>query len=305
MTLPLGQSKISQRESSSMDVTVSNAVPVDSSNVGQLRAWDGDEGEYWADQRRVLRPVSRRLPRTATRGGRDQRTSSRARRRLRHRSDHPRRGPRGLGWLRTRGRPVVTHARPRPPPRHRGGRDQRDVRAGRRADPPVRARLLRRCHQPHRRDVLRRPRRRVQQHRPRPALGRTAGARDLAAAARQRVDPRDLRGACSGTRPASRPPPDAPGPFALSDRDRVRALLTSAGFVDVELDGTTAGMWFGNDADDAHRFVLGLMGWMLEGLDDAGRARAIGALHATMAAHETPDGVLFESAAWIIQATLP
>ena len=45
------------------------------------------------------------------------------------------------------------------------------------------------------------------------------------------------------------------------------------------------------------------MGWMLEGLDDAGRARAIDALHATMTAHETPDGVFFESAAWITQAT--
>ena len=64
-------------------------------------------------------------------------------------------------------------------------------------------------------------------------------------------------------------------------------------------------MWFGNDADDAHRFVLGLMGWMLDGLDDAGRADAIDALHATMAAHETPDGVLFDSAAWIIDATRP
>jgi hypothetical protein len=59
----------------------------------------------------------------------------------------------------------------------------------------------------------------------------------------------------------------------------------------------------GNDADDAHRFALGLMGWMLAGLDEAGRARAIEALHATMVAHETPEGVLFESAAWITQAT--
>jgi hypothetical protein len=64
-------------------------------------------------------------------------------------------------------------------------------------------------------------------------------------------------------------------------------------------------MWFGNDADDAHRFVLGLMGWMLEGLDDAGRADAVDALRATMAAHETPEGVRFESAAWIIEATRP
>jgi hypothetical protein len=62
-------------------------------------------------------------------------------------------------------------------------------------------------------------------------------------------------------------------------------------------------MWFGNQADDAHRFVLGLMAWMLQGLDGAGRARAVDALHATMTAHETPKGVLFDSAAWVINAT--
>ena len=115
---------------------------------------------------------------------------------------------------------------------------------------------------------------------------------------------REISGALAAGRDL-RPRRPTPGPFALSDPDRVRTLLTNAGFTDIELDGMTAGMWFGNDADDAHRFVLGLMGWMLEGLDDAGRARAIDALHATMAAHETPDGVLFESAAWTIQATRP
>ena len=56
------------------------------------------------------------------------------------------------------------------------------------------------------------------------------------------------------------------------------------------------------DAEDAHAFVSGLLGWMLEGLDETGRGRALDALHATMAAHETPDGVLFESAAWLIRA---
>lgn len=114
---------------------------------------------------------------------------------------------------------------------------------------------------------------------------------------------RKIFGALAAGRDLPAPPPDAPGPFALSDPDRVRVVLTSAGFDDVELQGTTAGMWFGNDADDAHRFALGLMGWMLDGLDDADRTRAIDALHATMAAHETPDGVLFGSAAWTIQAT--
>ncbi|MGH3368401.1 MAG: SAM-dependent methyltransferase, partial [Nocardioidaceae bacterium] len=98
------------------------------------------------------------------------------------------------------------------------------------------------------------------------------------------------------------PPPDAPGPFSLSDPDRVRTVLTTSGFTDIDLEGTAAGMWFGNDAHDAHRFVLGLMGWMLEGLDDAGRARAVDGLRATMAAHETSGGVVFGSAAWTITA---
>ena len=115
---------------------------------------------------------------------------------------------------------------------------------------------------------------------------------------------REISGALAAGRELPAPPPDA-GPFALSDPDRVRTLLTAAGFADVDLEAASTGMWFGTDADDAHRFVLGLMGWMLEGLDDAGRARALDALHASMAGHATPDGVFFESAAWIIQATRP
>jgi len=64
-------------------------------------------------------------------------------------------------------------------------------------------------------------------------------------------------------------------------------------------------MWFGRDTDDAHRLVSGLLGWMLEGLDDTRRARALDALSATMVAHGTPDGVLYESAAWLIRARRP
>jgi hypothetical protein len=65
----------------------------------------------------------------------------------------------------------------------------------------------------------------------------------------------------------------------------------------------TAGMWFGHDADDAYRFVLGLLGWMLDGLDDAGRAHALDGLRATVTAHQTDGGVNYESAAWIVRAT--
>ena len=116
---------------------------------------------------------------------------------------------------------------------------------------------------------------------------------------------REISGALAAGSDLPAPPPDGPGPFALSNPDRVRAVLTAGGFADIELDGTAAEMWFGADADDAHRFVLGLMGWMLEGLDDTTRARAVEALHATMAAHQTPNGVHFGSGAWTIHATRP
>ena len=116
---------------------------------------------------------------------------------------------------------------------------------------------------------------------------------------------REFTGALAAGRDIPTPPPDAPSPFALSDPDRVRTILTSAGFTDIELEGTNEGMWFGTNADDAYQFVLGLLGWMLEGLDDDGRARALDALRSLMATHETTDGVIFDSAVWVVRATRP
>ena len=43
--------------------------------------------------------------------------------------------------------------------------------------------------------------------------------------------------------------------------------------------------------------------WMLQGLDDGGRARALEDLRVTLAAHETSDGVLYDSATWTISGT--
>jgi hypothetical protein len=44
---------------------------------------------------------------------------------------------------------------------------------------------------------------------------------------------------------------------------------------------------------------------MLDGLDAAGRTTAKAALRSTIDAHETPDGVVYESAVWIITALRP
>lgn len=98
------------------------------------------------------------------------------------------------------------------------------------------------------------------------------------------------------------PAADAPGPFSLSDPGRVRALLGSAGFERVDLDGVVEPMCFGRDPEDAFEFVIGLFGWMLRGLDDAAADAAQRRLRAALARHATPDGVLLGSAAWIITA---
>jgi SAM-dependent methyltransferase len=112
----------------------------------------------------------------------------------------------------------------------------------------------------------------------------------------------ELTAALAAGRDLPAPPPQAPGPFALADPGRVRRLLTGAGFTSPEIDPIQAPMWFGADADDADAFALGLLGWMLEGLDDDRRARARAALRATVTAHSTVGGVVYRSSAWLIRA---
>jgi SAM-dependent methyltransferase len=112
----------------------------------------------------------------------------------------------------------------------------------------------------------------------------------------------ELTAALSAGRDPSAPPPGAPGPFALADPARVRQILTTAGFTGIEIDPIQEAMWFGADADEAYAFALGLLGWMLEGIDESGRARALAALRATVTDHSTADGVVYESGTWLIRA---
>jgi hypothetical protein len=49
-------------------------------------------------------------------------------------------------------------------------------------------------------------------------------------------------------------------------------------------------------------FVLGLLGWMLEGRSADERARAVERLRAVLEAHDGPGGVRLGSAAWLVTA---
>jgi SAM-dependent methyltransferase len=98
------------------------------------------------------------------------------------------------------------------------------------------------------------------------------------------------------------PPSDAPSPLALSDPDRVRSLLGAAGFSDVGLRDVREPMYFGADPDDAFGFVSAHHAGLVRDLDPDTRACALDDLRADLVAHHTEQGVLYGSAAWLIEA---
>jgi SAM-dependent methyltransferase len=112
----------------------------------------------------------------------------------------------------------------------------------------------------------------------------------------------EILGALAAGRPLPAPPPGAPGPFSLADPARIRRVLADAGHAQVEVEGLAEPEWFGADADDAVAFVLGLAGWMLDGLDPAARDGAVTDLRRRMEAHAGPGGVELGSAAWLVTA---
>jgi SAM-dependent methyltransferase len=118
---------------------------------------------------------------------------------------------------------------------------------------------------------------------------------------------RSMRDALAVGRDLPIPPPGAPSPFALADTDYARRVLTEAGFSDVAFASWEHPWRVGSDADDAYGFVIGLrvIQMLVEDLDDATKAQALDNLRATAAAHETADGVIFGSAAWVITARKP
>jgi SAM-dependent methyltransferase len=98
------------------------------------------------------------------------------------------------------------------------------------------------------------------------------------------------------------PPATGPGPFSLGDPERVRAVLGDAGFADVRLTERREPVYFGRDADDGCRFIGGQFDGALRDLDPDARARALDALRSNMAAHQTDRGVFYDSAAWFVEA---
>ena len=104
--------------------------------------------------------------------------------------------------------------------------------------------------------------------------------------------------------------PDAPGPFAFGDRQRVADILSGAGFTAIDIAPFDAAIAYGRGdtrekaIDDAldMAFQVGPLSRALADRPDDVRARAATAVRAAFAARPGETSVLIDGAAWIVTA---
>jgi SAM-dependent methyltransferase len=95
-----------------------------------------------------------------------------------------------------------------------------------------------------------------------------------------------------------------PDPFSLADPPTVKQILGAAGFIGVNFTDVDEPVYYGPDVTAALDWVRGFTctNEVLKRLDRAAAARALGRLRDALSAHQSDDGVWFNSRAWIITA---
>jgi SAM-dependent methyltransferase len=104
--------------------------------------------------------------------------------------------------------------------------------------------------------------------------------------------------------PTPPPPPDAPGPFAFADADRVRAILTSAGWSAIEIEPHDTTITVAADLDEALTGLqeVGPAALLLREAPAATRTEALEALRAAFAPRISGDGLKAPAAVWVVHA---
>jgi SAM-dependent methyltransferase len=96
--------------------------------------------------------------------------------------------------------------------------------------------------------------------------------------------------------------PDAPGPFAFANPDRVRGILQTAGYGEIEITAHDERVGSGDlDTMLAVCSRVGALGRILRE-DPQLRAAALPAVRSALAAHDGPDGVRLNAATWVVTA---
>jgi SAM-dependent methyltransferase len=113
--------------------------------------------------------------------------------------------------------------------------------------------------------------------------------------------------AVTGSAAAPGPPSGGQHAFSLGDPAVAERLLTASGFAEIGFADVHEPVYYGPDSATAYEFVLGLRDTreLLAELDTDESEDALRRLRATLAEHDTGNGVLFDSRAWIITARRP
>jgi SAM-dependent methyltransferase len=113
-----------------------------------------------------------------------------------------------------------------------------------------------------------------------------------------------IENALTGGSARSAPAPVGSDPFSLGDPATVESILGAAGFVEVGFTDVAEPVYYGPDAGTAMDLVrdMKMTGDVLARLDPTAAERALARLQVTLAAHETAQGVLFDSRSWIVTA---
>jgi len=103
------------------------------------------------------------------------------------------------------------------------------------------------------------------------------------------------------------PGPEAPGPFAFREPDRVNAILSDAGFANIEITPNDLALEFEADIDGtvSKLIQLGPMAQPIAKAADDIRERIRADLTAAIQNYLTDDGVRIDSATWIVTADNP
>ncbi|MEV0095910.1 methyltransferase domain-containing protein [Streptomyces sp. NPDC050738] len=100
---------------------------------------------------------------------------------------------------------------------------------------------------------------------------------------------------------------EGPGMFSLADPERIRDVLTAAGFDRIAVESAEARGNWGSDAEDAADFLLGSGPGrhLMDQADGESRARARAALTGILRSYEEGGAVRLRSTAWLVVAERP
>jgi SAM-dependent methyltransferase len=102
------------------------------------------------------------------------------------------------------------------------------------------------------------------------------------------------------------PDPNAPGPFAFADPDRMRAILEEAGFTDIAIKSHATDIRFGQGADLAGAVrelaAIGPVSRLLAGADEAVLEKVFTAMEEVLAPYYIDGALVLPGAIWFVTA---